>query len=223
MYEQGLLASMQVAIVLNGDPPTDEDLETIANCDLIIAADGGANHLVDDGRLPTHLVGDMESVRPDVLEVLEDNGVPIKAHDRRKDEIDGMLALEEALRAGAKRILVLGGTGGRTAMTLANLQILRRCLELEVPAFMIGNGEEAFMVAEGQAYEMDAPAGTVFNVLPDTPDLVYSTKGSSFDVESLNIVYGSDRGVSNVTVMTPTRITVEQGRALIIIEHGTDL
>lgn len=213
--------SMQVALVLNGDSPSAADLELLEHCALIVAADGGANLLIDDGRLPHVVVGDLESLRPDVLETIEEQGVRIQAHQARKDVTDGRLALEEALRAGPTQLLVLGGHGGRTAMMWTNLDLLRRCAEVGVHATMVGHDEELFFVGAGQSYEVDAPAGTVFNVLADTPDACYTATGSAYDVERLTLHYGSDRGVSNATMQTPTRIHVHEGRVLLVVERSS--
>lgn len=205
-------------LVLDGDPPTAKELEAIPPGAFIVAADGGANCLVAEGIRPDVVVGDMEGIEAEALKALEAEGVIIERHPEQKDDIDGLLALERLLEAKPSSVLVLGALGGRTAMALANLETLRRCKERNVAARILGRGEELHLVAGGERLDLDGRPGRVFNVVPDTPELIYTVRGSRYDVDRVTIGRGSSRGISNELANTSATIAVQEGVALVVVE-----
>ena len=58
------------------------------------------------------LVGDMDSIDPDSLDLADGSGVAIERHPPDKDATDLELAVGAAMKRGADRIIVLGGVGG---------------------------------------------------------------------------------------------------------------
>ena len=79
--------------------------------DYLIAADGGARHCAALGILPAVLVGDLDSITPELLAEYEQAGVAIERHPPRKDETDLELAVRRAVADGATEILLLGALG----------------------------------------------------------------------------------------------------------------
>ena len=206
-------------LVLDGDPPTARELAELPSNAFIVAADGGANTLVHAGVWPDVVVGDMEGIEPDVLATLADRGVAIEQHPEHKDDIDGILAFDRLLAAQPASILVLGALGGRTAMALANLEILRRCLDSDVPARIGAATETIHLLGPGGRLEIGGGAGRVFNVLPDTAEATLSVTGSAYDVDALTMMRGSSRGVSNEVVGEVATIMVQRGRVLVVVER----
>lgn len=204
-------------LVLNGTPPTAWELARIPDDAFVVAADGGANVLADAHLWPHVLVGDLESVRPQVLASIEARGVLVERHPEAKADIDGVLALERLLDEHPSSVLVLGALGGRSAMAFAHLEILRRCLARKVPAHIVAAGEELCLLGAGDRLQV-AGAGRVFNLLPDTPEVTFSVTGSVYDVRDLREPYGSTRGVSNAVRDSVASVTVSAGRAVVVVE-----
>ena len=100
--------------------------------DLLIAADGGWNNAALLGITPSVLLGDMDS--------LGDGKVPKEVEVYRvpaeKDLTDTQLAVELALKRGAKDIVIIGGISGRLDHTLSNLAILEHLNEMRVHALI---------------------------------------------------------------------------------------
>ena len=86
--------------------------------DLVIAADGGFDHLIRIGARCDLLVGDLDSIK-DVP-----TGVEVVRFPVRKDETDMHLAYLEGASRGYRDFYILGGTGGREDHTFANYCLL---------------------------------------------------------------------------------------------------
>ncbi len=100
-----------------------EALALARRAGLLLAADGGANHLAQVGLRPHFLVGDLDSVRPEVRAwVGEERVVPRPSQDHT--DLEKTLAF--ALEKGASQAVILAATGGRLDHALENLGLLGR-------------------------------------------------------------------------------------------------
>ena len=117
---------MRALIVLGGDAPERMLLLSCAGyADLKIAADRGVEAFEGTGVLPDLLVGDMDSVNPEVLESVQQR-TQVQRLPVQKDDTDGVHALDQAIARGAKSITILGALGGRMDHAMANLMLLVR-------------------------------------------------------------------------------------------------
>lgn len=207
---------MHVIVALNGAYPHPErTLSLLAGAERIVAADGGASWLAQQGRQPDVLVGDMDSVAPALLARLEAAGCRVVRHRRDKDETDGELALLEALALGAKRITLLGAWGGRSDHALANLGLLALPELAEVPA-AIFDGVSWLWLLRG-AGEVQGEEGDVVSLLPWGGDaLGVTTEGLAYPLRAEPLRLGAARGVSNMLLGASARVTVRQGALLVI-------
>lgn len=93
--------------------------------DLIVAADSGALAALDCGMLPSLLVGDMDSISPDIYSLLKKQGVEMITFIKDKDFSDTQLALSLMRERGVSHLIMAGGGGGR----LDHLTALLRGME----------------------------------------------------------------------------------------------
>ena len=73
----------------------------------LIAADGGLRHARALGLVPDAFIGDMDSLRE---EDLPEGAI---LYPSQKDDTDMMLAVKKAMALGVRKVLLLGGLGGR--------------------------------------------------------------------------------------------------------------
>lgn len=106
----------------------------------VIAADSGLNNAKALGIPVSAVVGDYDSLghTPEV-----EKGVEVITVPTEKDVTDTQLAVELALRRGAREITIVGGLGGRLDHTLSNLAILEDLLGKGVRATIMDGRNRA--------------------------------------------------------------------------------
>lgn len=207
---------MHVIVVANGEFQNPARLLPILDdADLIIAADGGANWLVSQGKLPHVLIGDMDSTRPEIMRALEKGLCRLVRHAPDKDETDTELALLEAVALGATRITILGALGGRIDHTLANVLLLTMS-QLARVAVAIYDGHSYLFVTRDEAVIRGA-VGDVVSLIPlggDVEGIV--TDGLKYPLRNETLLLGPARGVSNVLLAPVARVTLHKGILLVV-------
>ncbi|HUR63295.1 MAG TPA: thiamine diphosphokinase [Candidatus Thermoplasmatota archaeon] len=210
---------MKVALVLNGDEPGNDDLKLLDACDAIVCADGAAQSLLKSNHPPTVIIGDLDSLKPDVYKWAEALDIPIERHNSEKDEIDGELALDRVIKLGATSVLILGGHGGRSAMFLANLKLLRRVHDLGLDGSMVGRGESLRYISAGGELLLAGRTGATLNLLAIDADAVVSLQGTAWDGQDIRLEQKSARGLSNKIAADGARIQVRSGIVLCVVER----
>ena len=82
--------------------------------DFLIGVDGGTNHIVSLGLTPDVVLGDLDSISPETLRIVQDKRIRTLRHPADKDQTDLELAIE--FRPGPfrqlifKLLVVSGGT-----------------------------------------------------------------------------------------------------------------
>lgn len=185
----------------------------LAQADLVIAADGGAQHVLALGLQPTLAVGDFDSLEPELLQQLEAAHVPIERHPAHKDETDLELALLAAIEHGAQQIFVLAALGGRPDQHLANLQLLTHPVLAPADVRLVQDDWEVFVIRH--AARITGTPGDTVSLLPMT-DEVHGivTEGLYYPLRHETLRLGPARGVSNVLVTEEASVRVESGLLL---------
>ena len=107
-----------VVILANGDfPKHPTPLRILKEATSIICCDGAVNNLVDHGLKPTHIIGDMDSISPELKNSYED----MLIHAPDQNENDLRKALQWAENNAAIKATILGASGKRDDHNLANI------------------------------------------------------------------------------------------------------
>ena len=210
------MSSRHVVVIVNGTLQYPQRLlQVLDGADAVVAADGGANWLAAQGRVPDLLIGDLDSADPEVIASLDGQGVAIERHSPRKDETDTELALLRAVEMGAARITMLGALGGRIDHEIANISLLA------MPALSgietsIYDGISFISLLRGKGTILGQGGDTV-SLIPWGGDAVgIVTEGLEYPLRGETLYIGPARGISNVMTGTAARVTVERGALLIV-------
>ncbi len=206
------------ALVITGGGSVRRALPPGVTGALVIAADGG---VVEAHRLGLHvdvLVGDLDSASPDDVATVESGGGAVERHPTDKDATDLELALEHALGAGAGRVVVAGGDGGRLDHLFGNLTLLAspRWAPITIDA-VIGAAlihvvrDEREMRGElGELVSVFAVGGRAGGV---------TTQGLRWALHDAELEAGSSLGISNEFAAPDASVRVRTG-AIVAIRPG---
>lgn len=191
-------------------------VELVRAAPLVLAADGGANHLARIGMRPQAVVGDLDSILPSVRGwVGEERMIARPDQDHTDLAKTFAYALDEL---GADSLTVLAATGGRLDHAVENLALLgrfaSRCtLEVvdESARIVPVSGTAAFETTSGQTVSL-LPLGRCRAV--ETHGLRWPLRGEPLDLLSRT-------SVSNVAESRRVEVAVEGGVLLVFLHHPT--
>ncbi len=195
------------ALLVASGAPVDA-LKKAPQTDFVLAVDGGLAVCMQAQRRVDLVVGDLDSVKPELL--AETKGATTKQYQVDKDESDLELALYEAINLGVNKITVLLRDGGRLDHQLANLLVLAspRWMSAQVDAIV---GQHRLWVVHGT------------RTLPLTQNMslaLHAVGGPAHGVSTTNLKYQLDDaelpalvalGISNRVVANSPTISVSKG------------
>ncbi len=208
-------------LVVAAAPVDDPDAyrSIIERAEVVIAVDGGADLCMEAGRDPDWLVGDLDSIDPEVLSKVRQSGAQILQLEREKDISDLDAALELCVREHALSPVVTAATGGRLDHTLAAVGSLAVNAALS-PRLLEPGLEGWILSAEGSAVLRLAGVGTTVSVLPVLGDANVSLTGFRYPLERRWLRPLGSMGLSNVLVTEGAQIRVHVG-VVLVLQHGT--
>jgi thiamine pyrophosphokinase len=214
------LYKQRAFVFANGLLPENDWLKSVlVGADLLIAADGGLQHLQSFNLAPYLLIGDLDSVTPDQIDWAKAKGSQVERYPTAKNETDLELALLAAKKLGADEIIIVAGLGGRLDQTLGNLSLLR-LPELIDCSVRFDDGVEEVFIIRGQA-ELNGQPGDVVSLLPlwGVVEDVF-TESLAYPLLHETLYPERTRGISNVMNLSYARITTSSGELLCIHTHN---
>ena len=200
---------MECVIILNGDKPYIPDKDILKG-KYVICADGAYTFAVNSGIAVDLLVGDLDS-----LGYTPEN-VNVKKYDSDKDFTDGELALDEAVKLGAKNILFLGGSGGRDDHYLANFLLLNKAMLAGVNAVMMTAYSDIMMFKS--TVSIKVKKGFYFSIVPFDDNLhIINTEGLKYKIINKTLRRCETLGISNITTDNTVQIEVKSGAGILFI------
>ena len=108
-------------LLCNGQFPSHHvPISILSAAHTIICCDGAANTLYKNAIEPTVVIGDLDSINPEIKQVFSDRLV----YDFDENTNDQTKAVQWAVSQGLQDIVILGATGKREDHTLGNISLL---------------------------------------------------------------------------------------------------
>jgi thiamine pyrophosphokinase len=170
--------------------------------------------------VPPHVViGDQDSLAPELRAELESAGTRFVTYPPAKDETDLELALAYAVEQGAREIFILGILGSRLDQTLANLLLLTLPDLADIDVRIVAQDQVAFVVRDEAVIEGEP--GDVVSLIPLRGDAVGVTiEHVQWPLHDETLRFGSSRSISNVLLERHTRVRVREGILLCAITRA---
>jgi thiamine pyrophosphokinase len=204
-------AMSRTAIVVCAGGPARAALPEIPEDALVIAADGGILEAERLGLRIDLLVGDLDSAPPEAIA----RAPRVERHPTDKDESDLELAMDAAVAGGARRIVVVGGDGGRLDHLLGNAFLLGsdRWAAVEIDAVLgdaritVVRDERAIDGEVGELISLYAVGGLARGV---------TTEGLRWALRDGELSPGSSLGLSNEFAAPRATVRIGDGVVLAI-------
>lgn len=185
----------------------------------IIAGDRGLEALYQLKIIPNHVVGDFDSVSPEILEFYKKQPkIIFHTYNAEKDNTDTDIALKLAIQMKSSEITILGALGKRMDHAIANIHILKDALGANIPCQILDEHNRIYLVNTEKTLEKDKVYGKYISLIPLTSTVEGLTlKGFKYPLNRYNLPIGTSLGISNEIIEDIAHIEMEKG-ILIVIE-----
>jgi thiamine pyrophosphokinase len=204
-------AMSRTAIVVCAGGPARAALAEVPEDALVIAADGGILEAERLGLRVDLLVGDLDSAPPDAIA----RAPRVERHPVDKDASDLELAMAAAVAGEARRIVVVGGDGGRLDHLLGNAFLLGsdRWAAVEIDAVL---GDALIAVVRDER-SIDGRVGELISLYAvGGPAHGVTTDGLRWALDDGDLLPGSSLGLSNELSEPLATVRVREGVVLAI-------
>ncbi|KAB0679233.1 thiamine diphosphokinase [Aureimonas leprariae] len=208
------------AILLAGSiDPTPALRAAVAGC-RSIAADRGMAHAEPLNLVPELWIGDFDSAPPDLLERHAD--VSRETFPAAKDRTDGELAIEAAIRRGARRLLLVGALGGpRTDHAFAHLVLALRYAAAGFEIELFDGRERAVPLLPGEN-RIAAEPGAAFSILKFDDLEGLSIDGARWPLRDVDLPFDSILTQSNEAAGDEIVVRLRAGRAVLLVQTAPE-
>ena len=190
----------------------------LAPADRIFCADGGAGHALALGLTPEAIIGDLDSLSPELVEQLKARGVVIHRHPTCKDQTDLELTFRLAVAEKPDEILLVTALGGRLDQMLANILLLTRPEYAPVRLTLADGPHWAILLRPEQTMTISGQPGDTLSLIPLTPTVTnVNFRGVEWPLTQATLPLGSTWGISNRLIAH--QATVQIGDGLVLLIH----
>lgn len=207
--------SKKGVIVSGGTIDRDFALEQIKNInpEIIIGVDSGLDFFYQNEIVPTHIVGDFDSVNQEVISYYKKNmDIPIREFNPVKDASDTEIAVRLAIEHGVKELWILGATGSRLDHVWGNVQTLVIAHEAGVKAYILDKNNKITLIERKASLRKKDAFGTYFSVFPLNGNVdFFSIQGAKYPLNNHTLRSCDSLCVSNEIEEDEVKITFPKG------------
>ena len=206
---------MRVAVFAGGPGiDTDRASSIASSCDLVIAADSGADVAAACGIMPSKVVGDMDSIDPDTLEFLKGKSVPFEVYPVEKDMTDSEICVSQL--PAADEVTLICSLTGRPDHVLSNMMMAIRMHEEGRDITLTDGINDVIRLCGPDSISIGGiqdPGSLAISLIPFTDVKGITSEGLYYKLDDTDLTPGSSLSVSN---------KVEQGgnSFTISVKHG---
>ena len=178
----------QAVIVVNA-PLNTKSAASFLESRMIVAADGGANYLLEHGIEPDIIIGDLDSIDQTIYQTDKFFKVP------EQDKTDLEKAIIYCQNRQINDIVIANGLYERADHSIYNLRLLKKYHSPRT-RLRILNDYEIIEYFENQEITLNGEIGDRVAVI-SFPEAVVNSKGLEYDMQDYLISFGGNESVSN--------------------------
>lgn len=184
----------------------------------IIGVDRGLEFLYRNQILPTYIVGDFDSVSPEVIKFYKnETDVPVREFNPVKDASDTEIAVRLAITLGAENIYLIGATGTRLDHVMANIQVLKIARDAGVNAYILDEHNKISLIEKEKVLSREKQFGKYFSVFPLGCIIEdFSIEGAKYPLHAHTLTPYDSLCVSNQIIDEEVKITFPEGIVILM-------
>ncbi|MBW6515814.1 MAG: thiamine diphosphokinase [Candidatus Cloacimonetes bacterium] len=183
---------------------------------LLVSVDSGTNSLYRQEIIPDVIIGDMDSIQPEILEHYREL-TTIIIHPSQKDETDTELALNWCIENDIQEILFINRLQGNFAHSWGVVTLLFKARTKGIKA-KISNFKELIMLIP-HSWSYRGILGKKISLIPLTEVVTgVDTSGLGYPLRKEPLFWHSTRGLSNVFIDSEIKICYDSGELLVVME-----
>ncbi|MDF3130454.1 thiamine diphosphokinase [Kiritimatiellaeota bacterium B1221] len=195
---------MKAVLVLNGEPPDLQRLQSLAKSLPVYAADGGAQVCMAAGVQPEIVVGDFDSQS---LTDLPPEWTHTVIPDQNSTDFQKLLSV---LPDAVDEIRILGGLGKRLDHMLTNLMIASD-IDGKMKLVFESQEEVLYRITPDHPFERELAPGSTVSLLPFERVEAVESEGLKWNLEGRDMGVGIQLGQSNCVESPKVKISIKAG------------
>ncbi len=202
-------------IIANGQKPKKSTVNILIKngYDQIICADGGANHAYRLKITPNCIIGDLDSIKKNVLKYYTGKVKIIKYN--RQNDTDVEKCLKYAIKKDFKEAVLLGATGDRLDHSFCNLGIVLKFYD-QIDVKVV-HQKSVLFAASGKVELKTIPGETISLYGIDSKTTITSS-GLKYKLKGSSLPFGKKESTSNIALGNLVKLDIRRGKIFVVRE-----
>ncbi len=205
-------------IIANGKPPKKKTVDYFVKkgFSTIICADGGANAAKKLNIIPDFIIGDFDSILPQVVKYYK--GRSIFINYKRQNDTDVEKCLKFAIKKKYDEVVLLGVTGDRLDHTICNLGIV---IKFYNRIKIILAAENSILIPANMPISLRSIVGETISIYAFNDKTEITSYGLKYKLINSVLPFGKKESTSNVAITEKVKLDVRNGIIFIIRDFNT--
>ncbi len=200
-------------IIANGNAPTKSEVLFFYNrgYDTIFCADGGSNSAYKLNLIPEYIVGDFDSINPEVLDFYKGKSKIINI--KRQNDTDVEKCLKTAIKKGFGEVVLLGGTGDRLDHSFCNLGIVLKFFD-QIKIRIVHHNS----ILDGYrgSILIKTKIGETISLYGFDRKTKITSKGLKYPLKNTSLPFGEKESTSNSAIAENVSLNVRGGKIFVV-------
>ncbi|MDP4219722.1 MAG: thiamine diphosphokinase [Bacteroidota bacterium] len=211
-----------ILVLLDGEEPSEAFVRHfLIQSAFVIATDGAAKYALKHNIPLDAIIGDMDSVSPDVRKRFASKGTRI-IEDPDQQSNDFEKALRFIISNPIRDVVVLGIHGKRTDHLLTNFSVLLRYADsFDKLSAYDATHEHHYLTADSPWHAFNRPVGTPVSLTPLPEAHGVTTSGLYYPLRNARMVFGEREGLDNLISADTATVELIRGALLVSVPFST--
>lgn len=204
-------------ILANGQPPKKSDFNFITRkgFNYLVCADGGANSALKFDVIPDCIIGDLDSIRPEVYDYYYDKCEIIKID--RQNDTDVEKCIKHAVKKHCDEALLIGATGDRLDHSFCNLELVFKYFK-DISIKILH--QKSLLTAFSGKVNLNTVKGETISLYGIDSKTRVRSRGLKYPLKNVALPFGKKESTSNVATGNNVELKISGGIIFVIRDFG---